>query len=131
MTASAPPPGGPYAQAVTVGGLVFVSGQRPVDPVTGEIPAGMAAQTRQVLGNVSSVLAAAGCGLADVAKVTVHLADLCDFDQFNAIYREFFAEPYPARTTVGSSLRGIEVEVDVIAVEPAMPEPGGGCDVGA
>ena len=125
ITSAAPQPTGPYSQAVSAGGLVFVAGQRPLDPVTAGIPEGLAAQTRQVLQNVSSVLEAAGCTLADVAKVTVHLAQLSDFDEFNAVYREFFQEPYPARTTVGSTLRGILVEIDVIAVAPAMREPDG------
>ena len=86
--------------------------------MTGQIDDGIGAQTRQVLQNVRSVLEAAGCTLADVVKVTVYLADLRDFDTFNAVYREFFSEPYPARTTVGSSLRGILVEIDVIASVP-------------
>lgn len=125
MTSAAPRPTGPYSQAISAGGLVFVAGQRPQDPGTAQIAEGVAAQTRQVLQNVHGVLEAAGCTLADVVKVTVHLADLCDFDKFNAVYREFFQEPYPARTTVGSSLRGILVEIDVIAIAPAAREPGG------
>ena len=124
-TSAAPAPGGPYSQAISVAGLVFVAGQRPQDPVTGQIADGVPAQTRQVLQNVATVLHAAGCTLADVVKATVHLADLAYFDEFNAVYREFFAEPYPARTTVGSSLRGILVEVDVIAVALTAREPDG------
>lgn len=123
MTSSAPQPTGPYSQAITAAGLVFVAGQRPQDPVTGQLADGIAAQTRQVLQNVRGVLQAAGCTLADVVKVSVHLARLRDFDTFNAVYREFFPEPYPARTTVGSSLRGILVEIDVIAVTSASREP--------
>ena len=76
MTSAAPQPTGPYSQAISAGGLVFVAGQRPQDPVTAQIAEGVAAQTRQVLQNVRSVLEAAGCTLADVVKVTVHLADL-------------------------------------------------------
>lgn len=125
MTSAAPQPTGPYSQAISAGGLVFVAGQRPQDPMSARIAEGVAAQTRQVLQNVRGVLEAAGCTLADVAKVTAHLADLRDFDEFNAVYSEFFREPYPARTTVGSSLRGILVEIDVIAVAPAVREPGG------
>lgn len=124
-TSTAPAPGGPYSQAISAAGLVFVAGQRPQDPVTGQIAEGVAAQARQVLQNVSSVLQAAGCTLANVVKATVHLADLAYFDEFNAVYREFFAEPYPARTTVGSSLRGILVEVDVIAVASTARKPDG------
>lgn len=125
ITSAAPQPTGPYSQAIRAGGLVFVAGQRPQDPATAGIPDGLVSQTRQVLRNVSSVLEAAGCTLADVAKVTVHLAHLSDFDEFNAVYREFFSEPYPARTTVGSILRGILVEIDVIAVAPAIGQPDG------
>ena len=117
-TSSAPRPAGPYSQAIRAGDLVFVAGQRPQDPATGQIDDGIGAQTRRVLQNVRSVLEAAGCTLADVVKVNVYLADLRDFDTFNAVYREFFSEPYPARTTVGSSLRGILVEIDVIASVP-------------
>jgi 2-iminobutanoate/2-iminopropanoate deaminase len=123
MTTAAPQPTGPYSQAITAAGLVFVAGQRPQDPVTGQVADGIAAQTRQVLQNVRGVLQAAGCTLAHVVKVAVHLASLHDFDTFNAVYREFFPEPYPARTTVGSSLRGILVEIDVIAITPASREP--------
>ena len=115
-TAGAPTPGGPYSQAVAAGDLLFLSGQRPVDPETGEIPAGVTAQTRAVLRNLAHVLTAGGSAPDLVVKVTVHLADIAFFDEFNAVYSEFFAPPFPARTTVGSSLRGILVEVDAIAV---------------
>jgi len=96
-------------------GFVFVSGQRPVDPATGLIPDGVRAQTRQVIENMNAVLEAAGVTLADVVKVTAHLADLALFDDFNEAYLEGFQPPYPARTTVGSQLRGILVELDAIA----------------
>lgn len=116
----APTPGGPYSHAVSAAGLVFLSGQRPQNPATGEIPDEVDAQTRQVLTNITSVLRTCGCNLADVVKVQVHLADLGDFDRVNEVYKEFFQPPYPARTTVGSALRGIRVEIDVIA---ALPTP--------
>jgi 2-iminobutanoate/2-iminopropanoate deaminase len=111
----APEPGGPYSHAVSAAGLVFVSGQRPQHPRDGAIPDGVAAQARQVLTNLGAVLATCGCSLSDVVKVQVHLADLRDFDMFNGVYREFFEAPYPARTTVGSALRGILVEIDAVA----------------
>jgi 2-iminobutanoate/2-iminopropanoate deaminase len=113
----APPPAGPYSQAIVAGGFVFASGQRPADPVTGAIPSGVEEQTEQVLKNLAAVLGAAGRSLADVVKVTAHLADISDFDAFNRVYTRYFQAPFPARTTVGSQLRGILVEVDVVALE--------------
>jgi 2-iminobutanoate/2-iminopropanoate deaminase len=111
----APVPGGPYSHAVVANGLMFLSGQRPVDPRTGAIPEGVAEQARQVLRNLLAVLAGEGRGPSDVAKVTIYLNDIADFDEVNAVYREFFSEPYPARTTVAATLRGILVEIDAIA----------------
>jgi 2-iminobutanoate/2-iminopropanoate deaminase len=117
MTTKSQPPTRPYSQAVVAGGFIFVSGQRPVDPESGQIPEGIRDQTLQVGKNVADVLESLGARLADVVKVTAHLADLELFNQFNDAYAEIFAPPYPARTTVGSQLRGILVEVDVIAVQ--------------
>ena len=116
-TSRAPAPTAPYSQAIAANGFIFVSGQRPQDPVSGFIPDGIRAQTRQVINNLSAVLEAAGATLSDVVKVTVHLADLGMFDDFNFEYCQRFKPPYPARTTVGSELRGILVEVDVVAVQ--------------
>jgi 2-iminobutanoate/2-iminopropanoate deaminase len=113
----APAPAGPYSQAIAAGQLVFVSGQRPVDPVTGALAVGVEAQSEQVLKNVAAILEAAGSSMGDVVKVTAHLADLGDFAIFNNVYTRHFRPPFPARTTVGSQLRGILVEVDVIAVK--------------
>jgi 2-iminobutanoate/2-iminopropanoate deaminase len=112
----APPPGGPYSHAIVAGGLLFVSGQRPVDPATGDIPEGIAAQSHAAFANLLRVLAAGGSSAEAVVKVTAHLSDLSLFDEFNAVYAQYFAPPYPARTTVGSTLRGILVEVDAIAL---------------
>ena len=97
---------------------MFVAGQVPRDPATGSIPEGIRAQTRLVLSNIDRVLGAAGCTLADVVKVTAHLADLGQRDAFNEVYREVVPEPFPARTTVGSELGGFLVEIDVIALKP-------------
>jgi 2-iminobutanoate/2-iminopropanoate deaminase len=121
-TPHAPRPAGPYSQAITAGEFVFVSGQRPTDPVTGAIAEGVAEQTHAVLRNLIQVLEAAGSSADRVVKVTAHLADLQFFDEFNAVYQMYFHPPYPTRTTVGSQLRGILVEVDAIAVLRPGPE---------
>lgn len=114
-TDHAPEPAGPYSQGIVSGPFVFVAGQGPKNPSTGEVAADVGEQTRQVLRNLGAILEAAGSSLDQVVKVTAHLSTLDDFDTFNAAYREFFTEPYPVRTTVGSELRGILVEIDVIA----------------
>ena len=113
-TAGAPAAAGPYSQGVRFGDLVFVAGQRPADPVSGEIPADLVAQTRRVLENVKAVLEAGGSSMDQVLKVSVYLADLGDFAAMNEIYKDFFSEPHPVRTTIGCVLRGIKIEVDAI-----------------
>lgn len=120
QTPGAPIPAGPYNPAVIAGGFVFVSGQGPIKPGTREIVQGdVQVQTRQVLSNISSILAAAGCTLDDVVKVSAHLADMKDFAAYNEVYREIFPEPFPARTTVQSGLPGpFSVEIEVIALLP-------------
>lgn len=111
-----PAPKGAYSPAIEAGGFVFVSGQVPRDPETGEVVgADVAAQTRQAFANVSRVLAAAGLDLADVVQVTAWLARIEDWDAFDAVYREHFTPPYPTRTTVGAGLRGVLVELTVVA----------------
>lgn len=115
---SAPKPGGPYSHAVIAGGLAFLSGQRPVDPSTGSIPADFGSQVRQVFDNIGVVLTDLGVGFGDVVKVGGYLSDLARFDEYNVIYRTYFSEPYPARTTVQCVLRGIDVEVDVVVALP-------------
>lgn len=114
-TDEAPLPSGPYSQGIRMGNRVYVAGQRPSDPKTGEIPESFAMQARQVLENVRAVLKAGGAGMADVVKVSVFLEDKKYFAEFNEIYKTFFSPPYPVRTTVNCSLRDILVEVDVIA----------------
>jgi 2-iminobutanoate/2-iminopropanoate deaminase len=118
VTDHAPAPAAPYSPAIAVGGFVFVSGQRPVDPASNLIPDGITEQTLQVGRNLAAVLASAGACIRDVVKVTAHLADLQLFDAFNEVYSQIFEAPYPTRTTVGSQLRGVLVEMDVIAVHP-------------
>lgn len=114
MTTRAPRPSGPYSQAIVANGLVFVAGQGPADSsgVTGD---GIEVQTDRTLQNLKAILEAAGTSLDNVVKVTAHLADLADFDAFNLVYERYFSSPYPVRTTVGSTLRDILVEIDVIA----------------
>lgn len=117
---NAPKPAGPYSHGVAANGLLFTAGFGPQDPATGEVvPGGVYEQTRQVLRNVGSVLAAKGASFDDVVKVTAHLQHLKrDFAEYNRAYAEFFTEPYPVRTTVGSDLYDILVEIDVVAVLP-------------
>lgn len=110
------PPAGAYSPAVRAGNLVFVSGQVPRDPRTGALLGDdVTAQTRAVLDNTARVLEAAGASLADVVAVTVYLARIEDWDAFNEVYRAAFTAPYPSRTTVGAALRGVLVEISVIA----------------
>ena len=111
-------PGGAYSPGIVAEGrFVYVSGQAPtVDGVVAGESAGE--QTRVVLDNLATVLAAAGASLADVVKCNVYLADIADFDEMNAVYGQVFPQPLPARTTVGAALRGILVEIDCVAVLP-------------
>ena len=110
-----PAPGGPYSPAVVANGFIFVAGQGPVDPETGEMPDGFEDQVRQTLRNLQTVLEAAGSSLDDVVKVNAYLTDLTRFAQFNEVYKEFFRHDPPARTTVGVALLGFLVEVDCVA----------------
>lgn len=112
-------PSGSYSQAIQVGDFVFVSGQGPTDPGTGETAGStVEEQTLRTLENVRAILDAAGASPADVVKVTAHIADMGLFDRYDRAYSEFFPDPKPARTTVGSALDGILVEIDVIAYVP-------------
>ncbi|MEU7376029.1 Rid family hydrolase [Streptomyces albidoflavus] len=124
-TTGAPRPAGAYSQGVVAGGFLFTAGFGPQDPDTGAVPDGVAAQTRQVLRNVGAVLAEHGLSLKDAVKVTAHLQHLNrDFAAYDAAYQEFFEEPCPVRTTVGSELMDILVEIDVVALLPATDSPG-------
>ncbi|MEU4144929.1 RidA family protein [Streptomyces parvulus] len=124
-TTGAPRPAGAYSQGVVAGGLLFTAGFGPQDPATGEVPEGVGPQTAQVLRNVRAVLAQEGLTPRDVVKVTAHLQHLKrDFAAYDAAYREFFDEPCPVRTTVGSDLMDILVEIDVVAVLPGPGTPG-------
>ena len=109
---------GPYSQAVRAGQLLFVSGQVPLDPATGQMVEGdIAAQTRRVFDNLRAVLKAGGRSFADVVRTTVFLADMNDFAAVNEVYGSYFTEPYPARATVQVARlpKDARVEIDVIA----------------
>lgn len=110
---------GPYSPALRAGEWLFLSGQVPFDPATGQLIDGdIAAQTRRVLQNIGTLLAAAGLTHDAVVRTTVYLADMNDFAAMNAAYAEFFTEPYPARSTVQAARlpRDARIEIDVIAV---------------
>lgn len=112
-----PRPAGAYSPGVRAGNLLFVSGQVPRDPATGEVVGGgIEPQTRRVLENVREVLAAGGATFADLVSVTVYLADMDHWGIFNDIYKAALTPPYPTRTAVGAQLRGFLVEVSAVAV---------------
>ena len=119
QTENAPAAIGPYSQAIKAGGFVFVSGQIPTDPQTGQfVPGGIAEQTERVLKNLQAVLEAAGSSLDQVVKTTVFLADMKEFSGMNEVYATFFPEPPPARVTVSAAglPRDARVEIEVIAL---------------
>jgi len=109
---------GPYSQAIQSGNLLFVSGQIPINPATGEISGDISEQTRRVLENLKSILLAAGATPTDVLKTTVFLKNLDDFNAMNAVYGEYFASDAPARSSIEVSRipRGALVEIEAIAV---------------
>ena len=120
-TKKAPAAIGPYSQAIQVGNLVYTSGQLPIDPATGNFPeGGIKEQTRQSLTNVTAILEEAGLTMGNVVKTTVFMADMADFADMNAVYAEFFSEPYPARSAVAVKTlpKGALVEIEVIAMLP-------------
>lgn len=106
-----PKPKPPYSPVVVSGDIVWTAGQ-----IARDTSGGIEAQTREALENVRTCLEAAGCTMDDVVKVNAYLADLGDFPAYNEVYREFFAEPYPARTSVGTALPpGVRVEIEAVA----------------
>ena len=117
-TTDAPAAIGPYSQAIDLGSLVFASGQIPIDPATGTMPAGIEAQTRQALANVNAVLEEAGFSRKDVVKTTVFLSDIGNFSVVNEIYGAFFGDSKPARSCVEVSAlpKGGLVEIEITAV---------------
>ncbi len=118
-TENAPGAIGPYSQAIRVGEQVFLSGQIPIDPITGEfVSEDVSEQTHQVMRNLRAVLKAAGSDLDNVVKTTVFLADMGDFAAMNEVYAEYFLENKPARSTVQAAglPKGAKVEIDCIAL---------------
>lgn len=116
-TTKAPAAIGPYSQAIQVGNLVYTSGQIPIDPATGAfVEGGIKEQTRQSLLNVQAILAEVGLTMNNVIKTTVFMADMNDFADMNAVYAEFFTEPYPARSAVAVKTlpKGALVEIEVV-----------------
>ncbi|HEY9870130.1 MAG TPA: RidA family protein [Candidatus Obscuribacterales bacterium] len=110
---------GPYSQAVMANGFIFISGQIPIDPNTGQLVVGsIAEQTRTVMNNLYAILQAAGSDLSRVVKTTVYLKDMHDFDEMNRAYSEFFPGPKPTRATVQVARlpRDVSIEIDAIAV---------------
>ena len=119
-TKNAPAAIGPYSQAIEAGGMVFASGQLPINPATGAFPeGGIKEQTRQSILNAEAILKEAGCALANVVKTTVLLADIADFAAMNEVYASFFSEPFPARSAfaVRDLPKGALVEIEMIAAK--------------
>ena len=119
-TPNAPAAIGPYSQGIQAGSTLFVSGQLPIDPATGAFAGeDIASQTRQSLTNIKNILAAAGASMNDVVKTTVMLKNIGDFADMNAVYAEFFTEPFPARAAyqVAALPKDALVEIECIAVK--------------
>lgn len=114
----APSAAGPYSQGIEINGTVYVSGQLPINAKTGQVPDGIAAQTRQTFENIKKIVAEAGGTMDDIVKCSVFLRDLDDFAEMNQVYETFFQEPYPARVTVEvvRFTGNIKIEIDVVAV---------------
>jgi 2-iminobutanoate/2-iminopropanoate deaminase len=117
-TANAPSAIGPYSQAISIHGFVFLSGQIPLDPATGQVePGGIEEQTQRVLQNLVAVLEAAGSSLGEVVKTTVYLKDMTEFATMNEVYGRFFTDNPPARATVEVARlpKDVRIEIDCIA----------------
>jgi 2-iminobutanoate/2-iminopropanoate deaminase len=117
-TPHAPGAIGPYSQGILAGGFLYLSGQIPLDPATGQIvPGGIAEQTHQVLKNLGAVLEAGGATYSQVTKTTVYLQDMSDFAAMNDVYATYFSAPAPARATIQAAAlpRGVKVEIDIVA----------------
>ncbi|MDD5018010.1 MAG: RidA family protein [Eubacteriales bacterium] len=120
-TDSAPAAIGPYSQGVKAGGLIYTSGQIPIDPDTGQVVHGdAAAQARRALQNLAAVLDAAGAGFDCVVKTTVFLADMDDFAAVNEVYTQFFKKGFPARSCIQAAKlpKDVMVEIEAVAIDP-------------
>jgi 2-iminobutanoate/2-iminopropanoate deaminase len=113
VTRDAPTPHFAYSQAIVSAGLVFIAGQIPLDP-DGQMPESFEEQAHQVMRNLAAVAEAAGGSLGDAVRVNVYLADIGRAEEMNEIYKGYFTEPLPARTTIAAGLRGFQVEADAI-----------------
>jgi reactive intermediate/imine deaminase len=113
-TANAPAPAFSYSQGIVVGDLLFIAGQVPKDPLTGAVPETFIEQARRTLDNLAAVAEAAGTSLARAVRVNVYLPDIDTVHELEAVYRDYFVAPFPARTTIQAGLRGYLVEIDAI-----------------
>ena len=121
QSTAAPAAIGPYSQAIEANGMVFASGQIPIDPATGQfVEGGIQEQTRQALTNARNILQAAGTDMENVIKTTVYLSDIHNFAAMNEVYAQFFTEPFPARSAVAVKdlPKGALVEIEVLAIKP-------------
>lgn len=118
-TDKAPAAIGPYSQAIEVNGMVYTSGVIPVNPATGEIPEGSAAQAKQAFTNMANLLEAAGTGMDKVVKTTVFIKEMNDFGAINEVYAEFFPAPFPARSCVEVARlpKDVMLEIEAIAIK--------------
>jgi 2-iminobutanoate/2-iminopropanoate deaminase len=119
QTDKAPKAIGPYSQAIQAGNMIFLSGQIPIDPKTGELTGGdIRQQTQQVLENIKGLLESQGLGMEDVIKVTIFLKDMGNFNQVNEVYAAYFSSSPPARSTVEVAKlpRNVEIEIEAIAL---------------
>ena len=118
----APAPRGPYSPAVQAGDFIYVSGQIPIDPISGQVLSGdVQLETRQVLTNIANILKGCGATMSDVVRCGVFLIDAADFQAMNEVYAEFFGDAKPARTTIivaALPLKGAKVEIDAVAYKP-------------
>ena len=117
-TDEAPPPIGPYCQGNIAGPFVFTAAVGGLKPDGSLVESGIGPETAQALRNIAAILKAGGCGLGDVAKVTVFLADLAHFKEMNAVYEQYFKQPYPARSIIQTALPAGKVAFDAVALRP-------------
>jgi reactive intermediate/imine deaminase len=121
VTGGAPQPRYSYSQGIVHNGLLFVAGQVGIDPATGKLAESFPDRVRQTLANVAAIAEAAGASLADAVRVGVFLDDSTLIGEMDAIYRDYFAEPRPARTTVQAGLRGLGIEIDAVIAVSGTP----------